>query len=125
MKKNIFKSVLLVSSISSFIGCKPNLTVPSPSKGNINPTTYVAIGNSITSGFADGALYYNGQLVSFPNLIAQQLKQVGGGDFKQPLVSQNSIGVGLTGNAPFKLDYSTDCLHVTSLAPVSIASSGD
>ena len=125
MKKNIFKSVLLVSSISLFIGCKPNLTVPSPSKGNINPTTYVAIGNSITSGFADGALYYNGQLVSFPNLIAQQLKQVGGGNFTQPLMSPSSVGVGSTGNAPFKLAYSNDCLGVNSLGPVATATIGD
>src|ERR1700752_1908252 len=120
-----YKFLLLILSISLLFSCKPNLKVPTPGKGNIDPTRYVAIGNSITSGFADGALYYQGQLVSFPNLIAQQLKLVGGGDFKQPLVPQNSIGVGLTGNAPFKLDYSTDCLHVTSLAPVSIASSGD
>jgi hypothetical protein len=125
MKNNIYKSILVVASISLFSGCKPNLTVPSPSKGNIDATRYVSIGNSITSGFADGALYYNGQLVSFPNLIAQQFKAIGGGDFKQPLMSPSSVGVGSTGNAPFKLDYSTDCLGVTSLAPVPTATAGD
>ena len=110
MKNNIYKSVLLAASVSLFVGCKPNLTVPSPSKGEIDPTRYVSIGNSITSGFADGALYYQGQLVSFPNLIAQQLKAVGGGSFTQPLMDPSSVGVGQTGNAPFKLGYATDCL---------------
>ncbi|HTA61083.1 MAG TPA: hypothetical protein VK835_01450 [Bacteroidia bacterium] len=125
MKNNIYKSVLTITSISLFVACKPHLTEPSPSKGNIDASRYVAIGNSITSGFADGALYYDGQQVSFPNLIAQQLKAIGGGDFVQPLISSASIGVGSTGNAPFKLDYSTDCLGVTSLAPVPKAANGD
>jgi hypothetical protein len=125
MKNNIYKSVLLAASVSLFVGCKPNLTVPSPSKGEIDPTRYVSIGNSITSGFADGALYYQGQLVSFPNLIAQQLKAVGGGSFTQPLMDPSSVGVGQTGNAPFKLGYATDCLGVTSLSPVPTATAGD
>src|ERR1700757_582573 len=125
MKNNIYKSVLIVVSIGLFSGCKPNLTAPSPSKGDIDPTRYVSIGNSITSGFADGALYYQGQLVSFPNLIAQQFKAAGGGDFIQPLMDQSSIGVGSTGNAPFVLAYSNDCLGVNSLGPVPTATAGD
>ncbi|MBS1646702.1 MAG: hypothetical protein JST67_05125 [Bacteroidetes bacterium] len=105
--------------------CKSVTTAPAPSKGSINPTNYVAVGNSITSGFADGALYYNGQLVSYPNLLAQQLKLVGGGNFNQPLMSPSSVGVGSTGNAPLMLGYSTDCLGVTSLAPIPTATVGD
>lgn len=125
MKNNIYKSVLVFTTISLFVGCKPNLTAPSPSKGEIDPTRYVSIGNSITSGFADGALYYQGQLVSFPNLIAQQLKAVGGGNFVQPLMDPSSVGVGSTGNAPFVLGYSNDCLGVNSLGPVPTATIGD
>ncbi|HXD94253.1 MAG TPA: SGNH/GDSL hydrolase family protein [Bacteroidia bacterium] len=125
MKNNIYKSVLIVASISLFIGCKPNLPVPSPSKGEIDPTRYVSIGNSITSGFADGALYYQGQLVSFPNLISQQLKAAGGGNFVQPLMDPSSVGVGSTGNAPLVLGYSNDCLGVNSLGPVPTATAGD
>ena len=40
-------------------------------------------------------------------------------------MSPSSVGVGSTGNAPFKLDYATDCLGVTSLAPVLTATAGD
>ncbi len=125
MKHIIFKSIAFTLVIILCSSCKPKLTAPSPSKGNIDPSRYVAVGNSITSGFADGALYYQGQLVSFPNLIAGQLKLVGGGNFTQPLMSPSSIGVGSTGNAPFKLDYSTDCLGVSSLGPVPTATIGD
>jgi hypothetical protein len=125
MKNIFYKSVVFASSVTLLLSCKPNLTVPTPSKGSIDASRYVAIGNSITSGFADGALYYDGQMVSFPNLVAQQLKLVGGGNFAQPLMPVSSIGVGSNGNAPFKLDYSTDCLGVTSLAPVSKAAQGD
>ena len=125
MKNNIYKYFLIIASIGLFAGCKPNLTVPSPGKGDIDPTRYVSIGNSITSGFADGALYYQGQLVSFPNLIAQQLKAVGGGNFVQPLMDPSSVGVGSTGNAPFVLGYSNDCLGVNSLGPVATATIGD
>ena len=131
MKNNIYKSFLIVASIGLFAGCKPNLTAPSPSKGNIDVTRYVAIGNSITSGFADGALYHDGQMVSYPNLIAQQFVAIGGGDFKQPLMP-GTLGCGTADSsghtifvAPFKLGYSIDCKLVTSLAPIPSAGSGD
>ena len=41
----------------------------------------VAIGGGITAGARDGGLHRNGQLTSFPNLIAIQMKA----NFKQPL----------------------------------------
>ena len=131
MKNVFYKSFVFASSISVLLSCKPNLTVPTPSKGDIDASRYLAVGNSITSGFADGALYQDGQMVSFPNLIAQQFKLVGGGDFKQPLMP-GSIGCGTADSAghtifvaPFKLGNSTDCLHITSLAPIPSATSGD
>jgi len=107
------------------MSCKPKIDVPSPGKGSIDATRFVAIGNSITSGYADGALYYEGQQNSFVNLMAGQFKLIGGGDFKQPLMNASSVGVGSDGNAPFKLAYSTDCLGITSLAPVPVATAGD
>lgn len=45
----------------------------------------VAIGGGLTAGARDGGLYRNGQLTSFPNLVAIQMKA----DFKQPLFAQN------------------------------------
>jgi hypothetical protein len=49
-------------------------------------TKYVALGNSLTSGYRDGALYLDGQNESYPSMIAQQMKLAGGGEFSQPLM---------------------------------------
>jgi hypothetical protein len=127
MKHIIYKSIVIALSVGICCSCKPNLTAPAPSKGSVSPTRYVAIGNSITSGYADGALSYEGQMNSYPYIIAQQLKLIGGGNFNQPLVNQSSIGVGMppTYGAPFKLGYSTDCLGVNSLGPIPTATVGD
>lgn len=125
MKQIVYRSVLLAVSVSAMVSCKPKLEAPDPDKGSINVANYVAIGNSITSGYADGALYYDGQKVSYAALLAEQFKLVGGGEFRIPYVPANSVGVGSTQNAPFKLGYSTDCLGITSLAPVPVAASGD
>jgi hypothetical protein len=125
MKSTFSKLFLFCASAALLGACKPELTAPTATKGSMDPTRYVSVGNSITSGYADGALYYSGQQVSFPNLLAGQFKLVGGGNFSQPLMPSGSVGVGASGGAPFKLGYSTDCLGVTSLAPVPAAASGD
>src|SRR6266404_3421872 len=68
-------------------------------KKNIDVTRYVALGDSITSGYTDGALSYYGQKNAYPKLIADQFKLIGGGDFKQPLIKHDSVGVGFSGNS--------------------------
>jgi hypothetical protein len=125
--QNKFSKITIVAFTAALVitGCKPQLDVPNPDKGSLDVSKYVSVGNSITSGFADAALYYDGQLVSYPNLIAQQLKTVGGGDFTQPLVPAGSVGVGSSLNARSVLGYKTDCKGVTSLSPVAFAASGD
>ena len=125
------KQILYKLTAASFLlmvtatGCKPKLDAPSPDKGNIDPSKYVSIGNSITAGFADGALYYDGQLVSYPNLLAEQLKTVGGSNFVQPLVPANSVGIGSSLNARMVLGFKTDCKGVNSLSPLPLAANGD
>ncbi|MFD1467854.1 SGNH/GDSL hydrolase family protein [Hymenobacter caeli] len=66
-------------------GCQPNIDAPQISAGSATFTTYLAVGNSLTSGYADGGLYLDGQLNSYPNILSQQFAQVGGGAFTQPL----------------------------------------
>src|ERR1700752_3558744 len=122
MQNKLIKFVIPALLIMS---CKPNIKTPAANKGQVDATRFVTVGNSITSGFADGALYAEGQQNSFANLLANQLKLIGGGNFTQPLMPASSVGIGSSGNAPFKLDYSTDCLGVTSLAPVPVAATGD
>jgi hypothetical protein len=125
MKQFLFSSFSFILVAAFVSSCKTNIAPPTPSKGSVDPTRYVAIGSSMTAGYADGALSYQAQQNSFPNLIALQLKQIGGGNFNQPLVNSSSIGVSATGGAPFKMGYATDCMNVTSLSPVPVAASGD
>jgi hypothetical protein len=66
--------------------------------GDADFSNYVSLGNSLTAGFADNALYIEGQENSYPNILAQQFALVGGGEFTQPLVNDNVGGLLLNGN---------------------------
>ncbi len=66
--------------------------------GSADFSNYVAIGNSLTAGFTDGALFIAGQQNSLANILAQQFALADGGEFTQPLVSDNIGGLLLGGN---------------------------
>ena len=55
-----------------------------PSAGDASFQKYVAMGNSITAGFMDGALYDRGQKNSYANILAEQFTLVDGGVFNSP-----------------------------------------
>jgi hypothetical protein len=65
--------------------------------GEADFSNYVSLGNSLTAGFADNALYIQGQQNSYPNILAGQFKLVGGGEFIQPLMEDNLGGLLLNG----------------------------
>lgn len=124
--------ILTVFAISctAFWGCKPNMDKyelkPSKSNGSGQGGTadfsrYVAVGNSLTAGYSDGALYNEGQRNSYPALIAEQMKTVGGGNFTIPYIgTENGIAFNATTGAitnKFTLQYLTDCKGTTSLGP--------
>lgn len=67
--------------------------------GSANFSKYVAIGNSLTAGFSDNALFIEGQKTSWSNILANQFKLVGGGDFKIPYMADNTGGL-LFGGVP-------------------------
>lgn len=52
--------------------------------GSADFSNYVAVGNSLTAGFMDGALYTTGQNNSYPQILANQMFFAGGGSFSQP-----------------------------------------
>lgn len=94
MKKYIYS--ILISGL--FIACQPELNeaVNEPgfySSGEADFSNYVAVGNSLTAGYADNALYLQGQLNSFPSMLAEKFSLAGGGDFVQPLVNDNLGGL--------------------------------
>ncbi|MBS7566270.1 G-D-S-L family lipolytic protein [Mucilaginibacter sp. Bleaf8] len=84
--KHIF---LLTAGVLALGACKPEVdTLVATTQGTADFSRYIAVGNSLTSGFADGGLYREGQLNSFPAIIAEQMKKVGGGEFTQPLFTE-------------------------------------
>lgn len=65
--------------------------------GDADFSKYVAVGNSLTAGFADNALYIDAQQSSFPAIMAEQFAYAGGGEFNQPLAANNAGGLLLNG----------------------------
>jgi len=76
-----------------FTACKPSVTVSTKlTTGNADFSNYLAIGNSLTSGYADGSLTVTGQLNSYPERLFEQFQLVTNvkGTFVQPLLPGNS-----------------------------------
>jgi len=78
-----YKSAVLLA-IFGLASCKPTIDTVVPSKGTADFTRYIALGNSLTAGYADQGLSLQGQKNSYPELIAAQMKAVGGGNFSSP-----------------------------------------
>ena len=71
-------------------GCQTDIDAgPAASAGPLDFTSYVAVGNSLTSGYTDGGLYNEAQANSYPALLAQQFAKTGKGPaaFVQPAFS--------------------------------------
>lgn len=83
------KLFYLASCMLAFTGCKPDLEVETPSAGDADLSRYIAVGNSLTAGYADNSLYRSGQENSYPAILAKQFALVGGGTFKQPLLTSD------------------------------------
>ncbi|AZB09242.1 G-D-S-L family lipolytic protein [Chryseobacterium sp. G0162] len=97
MKKIIISTIAVSALLFTVTSCKTDFDTDvkdiQASKGSADFSKYVALGNSLTSGYRDGALYIDGQNESYPSMIAQQMKLVGGGEFKQPLMGDNNGGL--------------------------------
>lgn len=107
--KYIFLSVILVAATScnddevldEWLGDNPEPPVVeiTGDAGTLDLTNYVALGNSLTAGFTDGALYPLGQANSFPSILAGQFAIAGGGSFNFPNISSgNGYGGGEAGS---------------------------
>ncbi len=103
MIKN-FKWLLLVSL--TFVACTSDdeaVVVENSSDGlpltagTADFSNYVSLGNSLTAGYADSALFMEGQKGSYPNLLSQQFALVGGGEFRIPYTNDNIGGLLLGG----------------------------
>lgn len=91
-----FAAVLVVSCNEDQWDLPEPVEIPL-SAGNADLSNFVAIGNSLTAGYTDGALFKASQNSSMPNLLAQKFAMVGGGDFTQPWTNDNIGGLLLGG----------------------------
>jgi len=108
------KKLFIIFGIVALASCKPNLKVDTPTANGLDFSNYVAVGNSVTAGYADGSLYRSGQINSYPNMLASHFGLLGQSIvFKQPLLRSDA---GFP--SPKRvLGYYTDCTGATSLAP--------
>ncbi|WP_412467814.1 SGNH/GDSL hydrolase family protein [Pedobacter sp. KLB.chiD] len=91
MKKYILNS-FIAAAILFTAACKPEIETPAgTTAGQANFSKYIAVGNSLTSGYADGGLYLEGQKVAYPNLIAAKMSSVGGGAFASPFFNEDRL----------------------------------
>ncbi|WP_395052332.1 SGNH/GDSL hydrolase family protein [Flavobacterium sp.] len=104
MIKNL-KWLLLVSL--TFVACNDDdevLVVSNSSDGlpltagTADFSKFVSVGNSLTAGFSDSALFIEGQKGAYSNILSQQFALVGGGEFKTPFMADNVGGLLLGGN---------------------------
>ncbi|MGB9702395.1 MAG: SGNH/GDSL hydrolase family protein [Candidatus Kapaibacteriota bacterium] len=119
--KNVIKinSLFFISLILLF-SCDPKIDNPvgTGKLGSLStdgsPIVYVAVGNSLTAGYMDGAVYPDGQKYSYPNLLAQQLKIT---DFVQPEYQDPG-----TGTRMYFYGFNELGLPMIQKSPVNIAS---
>ena len=91
-----------ISACAMFLSCEPEFDNQVQENdiyvsGDADFTNFVSVGNSLTAGYADNALYVQGQESSFPNIMATKFELVGGGEFKQPMMADNLGGLLLGG----------------------------
>ena len=104
MKK--FLTILAVFGLI-FVSCSDDDTTIDPgpiepdpityTSGSADFSNYVAVGNSLTAGLSDAALFIDGQTASFPNMMASNFSLVGGGVFNIPFMADNLGGATLGG----------------------------
>ncbi|MCX2680522.1 G-D-S-L family lipolytic protein [Galbibacter sp. EGI 63066] len=116
-------SILIIGlvSCSSDDDATPSEPVIEYSSGSADFSNYVAVGNSLTAGYSDGALFAASQANSFPNLLAQQFSMAGGGEFTQPIMNDNLGGL-LLGGIP--ITENRLYFNVAASTPMRLPGSG-
>lgn len=80
------KLYILGAIVCGLAACKPNIEPKAPERGDADFSRYMAIGSSHTAGIMNRSLYREGQQNSYPYMLAEQFRTVGGGEFKQPWI---------------------------------------
>ncbi|MBC3758314.1 G-D-S-L family lipolytic protein [Hyunsoonleella sp. SJ7] len=100
-----FKYIWLFTLLLGFLSCEEVQDIipeeemlPELTAGSADFSNYVAVGASFTAGFTDNGLFIAAQENSFPNTLSKQFAKIGGGEFKQPLMNDNTGGILAGGN---------------------------
>ena len=100
--------IVLVALAATMFSCDQDFEHPiediQVTAGEANFKTYIALGNSLTSGYRDNALYKSGQENSYPNMLAGLMKAAGGGEFKIPYMPNDVGGFSNLPGFPGKLN---------------------
>lgn len=76
--------------VAGLVSCKPRIEPVKPESANLDFSSYLAVGNSLTAGYADNSLYRSGQENSYPAMLAKQFALTSTTtfqkEFKQPLL---------------------------------------
>ena len=104
MNTYMMKLAVAITTLLTLSACDTDFDNPvgntsSYSAGTADFSKFVSLGDSLTAGYADSALYLSGQQNSYPAVLAKQFALVGGGSFTQPLMDDNLGGL-LLGGAP-------------------------
>jgi len=102
--KNLNQKLKYLFLAALFIGCSSEddlidewveANTPDPlSEGTLDAGKFISVGNSLTAGFIDGALFEEGQENSWSSILAGQLELVGGGTFNNPNITTGATGTG-------------------------------
>ena len=101
MKRYIYKYALLIGAVALW-SCEPKVDEFKPNSGTADFSKFVAIGDSYTAGYTDGALSKSGQESSFAYIVAKQMMHTGLSSFDQPLLPDGK-SIGSSGNGSFYL----------------------
>ena len=84
-------ALVVLSALAGLAGCAPGQDNPGPSVGRFDASSYVAVGDSYSSGYSNGRLTRTGQSNSYPALLARQVRLAGAGAaFPQALLPEGS-----------------------------------
>lgn len=119
--KNLFNHYIIALAALFFVAsCAPTIDDFEVRSSTADFSKYIAVGNSLSAGFADGGLYLEGQRVAFPNLIAAQMQQIGGGAFTSPFFNENQAN----GSGYIRLTGFVDGLPQTATVTDNLAIRG-
>jgi len=90
----MIRNLIYLILFSFLVSCSYEFPVADEefSSGNIDLTTYIAVGDNYSAGFMNGALYTSGQEKSFPAILSEQFTKAGSNnnEFLQPVVSSEN-----------------------------------